>query len=120
VGCGHKPQITAVGALSDLLTLRGIVIRENGPPRVNLLRNGTTHAHFRLRHRLSDRLRVFWRSSSAVADTAPVQVVTPDTTQSSHQPTSGPILQQQNQTGGAQKRLQEAAEEGNDLLNVLD
>jgi hypothetical protein len=58
--------------------------------------------------------------SSAVADTAPVQVVTPDTPQSSHQPTSGPILQQQNQTGGAQKRLQEAAEEGNDLLNVLD
>ena len=63
----------------------------------------------------------FGALSSAVADTAPVQVVvTPDTTQSSHQPTSGPILQQQNQTGGAQKRLQEAAEEGNDLLNVLD
>jgi len=62
----------------------------------------------------------FGALSSAVADTAPVQVVTPDATQSSHQPTSGPILQQQNQTGGAQKRLQEAAEEGNDLLNVLD
>ena len=54
----------------------------------------------------------------AMADMA--QVVAPDTTQSPRQPTSGPILQEQNQTNNALERLQDRAEEEEDLLNILD
>jgi hypothetical protein len=54
----------------------------------------------------------------AMAGTA--QVVAPDTTQSPRPPTSGPILQQQNQKDSALERSQDRAEEEADLLNILD
>jgi hypothetical protein len=54
----------------------------------------------------------------AMADTA--QVVAPDTTQSPRQPTSGPKLQQQNEKDSALERMQDRAEEEEDLLNILD
>jgi hypothetical protein len=57
---------------------------------------------------------------TVVADVAPVQVVVPDTTQSPRQPTSGPVLEQQNQAGSALERLQDHAEEEEDLLKILD
>jgi ABC-type transport system involved in cytochrome bd biosynthesis fused ATPase/permease subunit len=54
----------------------------------------------------------------AMADVA--QVVAPDAMQSSRQPSPGPILQQQNQADRALERLQDRAEEQEDLLNILD
>lgn len=54
----------------------------------------------------------------AMADVA--QVVAPDAMQSSRQPSPGPILQQQNQADRALERLQDRAEEEEDLLNILD
>jgi hypothetical protein len=54
----------------------------------------------------------------AMADVA--QVVAPDALQSPRQPTPGPILQQQNQADRALERLQDRAEEQEDLLNILD
>jgi hypothetical protein len=53
----------------------------------------------------------------AVADMA--QAEAPDAMQSPHQPTPGPILQQQNQTDRALERSQRRAEK-EDLLNMLD
>jgi len=57
---------------------------------------------------------------TVVADVAPFQAVVPDTTQSPRKPTSGPVLEQQNQAGSALERLQDHAEEEEDLLKILD
>jgi hypothetical protein len=54
----------------------------------------------------------------AMADVA--HVVAPDAMKSSRQPTPGPILQQRNQADRALERLQDRAEEQEDLLNILD
>jgi len=59
-------------------------------------------------------------SSTVRASRDMAQVIAPDTTQSPRQPNASPISQQQNQTDSAQERLHEAADEGKDLLNILD
>jgi hypothetical protein len=54
-----------------------------------------------------------------VADTAPVQAVAPEATQSPSEPTRGLMLQRQNQTDRLE-RLQDLAEDAEDILNILD